>query len=66
MAHQLFDKPAKVVHMGFGKEVGDYLVRVYACAVLENLTGIAAVVLRRKVVMISLPAGTGPAAIGFR
>jgi hypothetical protein len=28
MAHQLFDEPAKVVHMGFGKEVGDYLVRV--------------------------------------
>jgi hypothetical protein len=28
MAHQLFDEPAKMVHMGFGKEVGDYLVWV--------------------------------------
>ncbi|MBN8789630.1 MAG: hypothetical protein J0I84_21315 [Terrimonas sp.] len=28
MAHELFDEPAKVVHMRFGKEVSDYLVRV--------------------------------------
>jgi hypothetical protein len=28
MAHQLFDEPAKVVHIRFGKEVGDYLVGV--------------------------------------
>jgi hypothetical protein len=28
MTHQLFDEPAKVVHMRFGKKVGNYLVRV--------------------------------------
>ena len=27
MAYQLFDEPAKMVHMRFGKEVGNYLVR---------------------------------------
>jgi hypothetical protein len=29
MTHQLFDEPAKVVHMRFGKEVSNYLVRVF-------------------------------------